>query len=70
MPKDRAIRTEITGVLEIDHYRGVIYFHARDGRAGDVTVLRICGLPRPVPFGDTMLDITHMEGANWRGRDE
>lgn len=66
MPKDHAIKTEITGVLEIDHYRGVIYFHNLHG----MTVLRICSLPKPVPLGDTMLDITHMTGANWRGRDE
>jgi hypothetical protein len=57
-----AIRTEITGTLEIDHYRGVIYFHA----AGGGTKLRICDLPRPIPLGNQMLDITHMHSASWR----
>jgi hypothetical protein len=63
-----AIRTEIHGILEIDHYRGVIYFHAITGR-GDVTKLRICHLPIPIPLGDQMLDITHMHSASWKGRD-
>lgn len=56
------------GTLEIDESRGVIYFHDADG----VTVLRICRLPKPIPDpydngGDTLLDITHMVGASWKG---
>ena len=33
------------GQLEIDSSRGVIYFHSYDGSR---TVLRMCGLPKPV----------------------
>jgi len=56
------------GWLEIDHRRGVVYFHA-DNEAtikkfGTVTLLRICQLPTPIPI-DTALDITHNYGANW-----
>lgn len=39
---------EIPGVLEIDHERGVVYFHTDDSKAlkvyGATTILRICGL--------------------------
>ena len=52
--------SEIKGVLEIDHERGVIYFHAYYG----ITQLRICSLPKPIPDGLAM-DITHMFGTNW-----
>lgn len=55
--------TEINGVLEIDHARGVVYFHAEDGW----TALRICSLPTqiPTPKPGAMLDVTHMVGAGW-----
>lgn len=58
------------GTLEIDERRGVIYFHDADG----VTVLRICRLPAPIPDpydnnGDTLLDITHMIGTSWKGKE-
>lgn len=33
------------GQLEIDHGRGVIYFHHPDGH----TLLRICNIPKPIP---------------------
>lgn len=69
--------TESTaGELEIDHERGVIYFHAYTGQ----TMLRICRLPTPipkVPYNDDgtwpdwgMLDITHMVGANWKEKQD
>lgn len=51
----------IEGTLEIDHERGVIYFHSNKGE----TLLRICRLPKPIPQHDEMLDVTHMHGANW-----
>ena len=62
----------INGQLEIDHERGVIYFHASDPKFvlenNVVTVLRICSLPKPIPeIKDRMLDITHMHGADWKG---
>lgn len=45
--------TRLNGELEIDHDRGVIYFHCYDfdtvDRMGTVTPLRICGLPKPIP---------------------
>jgi hypothetical protein len=65
MTKPTAIKTEITGVLEIDHYRGVIYFH----NLGGMTVLRVSALPTPIPLGDHMIDITYMHPVSWRTRD-
>jgi hypothetical protein len=50
----------IKGQLEIDHDRGVIYFHSLTGQ----TELRICRLPYPIPK-DKLLDITHMYGCSW-----
>lgn len=58
--------TELLGTLEIDHERGVIYFHAHDpiGFIG-VTVLRICSLP-PIPGPlKGMIDLTHMRGVTY-----
>lgn len=49
---------KIEGQLEIDHERGVIYFHQ-----GGVTKLRISGLPKPIPK-DITLDI----GVIWESR--
>ena len=37
--------TTIEGELEIDHVRGVIYFHNKLG----YSTLRICNLPTPIP---------------------
>jgi hypothetical protein len=50
--------TTVEGQLEIDHIRGVIYFHVNLPKENlPPTLLRICGLPRPIPAG-TMLDLT------------
>lgn len=61
--------SNIRGYLEIDHDRGVIYFHAeksRDQEAfGGLTILRMGGLPKPVPKHS--LDVFHMFGQNWGG---
>jgi hypothetical protein len=50
---------EIPGVLEIDHDRGVIYFHTDDKEALKIhrttNILRICGLGK-MPVG--RIDIT------------
>jgi hypothetical protein len=50
---------EIPGILEIDHKRGVIYFHTADEKALETyqttNVLRICGLGK-MPVG--RIDIT------------
>jgi len=54
--------TRIKGEMEIDHERGVIYFHSNTGE----TLLRICRLPTPIPSG-TMLDVIHLHGQNWTG---
>jgi hypothetical protein len=55
------------GTLEVDHKRGVIYFHSSDpyvvDRFGAVTLLRICHLPT-IP-NNRPLDITHMVGCDW-----
>lgn len=58
--------TKVKGELEIQHGRGVIYFHGDSG----VTLLRIRRLPKPIRLelsNDYMLDITHMHGTNWKG---
>jgi hypothetical protein len=64
----------IEGELEIDQERGVIYFHSFNS---GTTLLRICQLPKPIPDPrwiitngsvlktGSMLDITHMYGADW-----
>lgn len=37
--------TKLVGQLEIDHERGVIYFHSeKDG----YTILRMCGINKPI----------------------
>jgi hypothetical protein len=64
--------TELKGVLEIDHDRGVIYFSLSDekdiNKRRVVTALRICNLPTPIPQVDSRgLDITHMINADWEG---
>lgn len=38
--------TRTKGELEVDEVRGVIYFHAE---TGGITILRIYGLPVPMP---------------------
>lgn len=50
--------TKIDGQLEIDHKRGVIYFHNLRG----ITVLRICRL-EPIPLDTVHIDITHKVGV-------
>jgi len=60
--------TQLHGILEIDHKRGVIYFHCDELEKVEkfgVTALRICQLPKPIP--ERALDITHMMGADWSG---
>ena len=61
-------KSTIPGQLEIDHDRGVVYFHTTDVEwveaHGMVTILRICQLPTPIP-NDKSIDITHMHGVNY-----
>ena len=62
--------TCIEGMLEIDHDRGVIYFHAKDeefvNKHNVITVLRICRLPTPIPtIHERSLDITHLYATDW-----
>ena len=70
MAKKKGSRKKIfKGELEVDHDRGVIYFHlanAKDVKTlGTTTLLRICRLPKiPFPLGEA-LDITHMIGCSW-----
>lgn len=62
--------TKLRGELEIDHERGVIYFHLTNEediqRLKQLTVLRICQLPL-IPSLDEgrLLDIMHMYGTSW-----
>jgi hypothetical protein len=63
-------KTLLKGILEIDHTRGVIYFHLTDleeaQRRMVVTVLRVQGLPKPIPeIHERQLDIAHMVGCDW-----
>lgn len=66
MERDEMI-TKIQGELEIDHVRGVIYFHTADPIATEkfnsVTILRICQLPKPLP--EQAIDVTHMVGVSF-----
>ena len=54
--------TLIAGELQIDHERGVIYFHsgvAAQKQGYCATPLRICGLPKiQAPLEDRQLDLT------------
>lgn len=62
--------TIIEGQLEIDHNRGVIYFHCNPDYArerGVVTMIRVCGLATPVPK-HRMLDLTNPT-CDWRGHE-
>ncbi|MBF0554290.1 MAG: hypothetical protein HQK96_06965 [Nitrospirae bacterium] len=43
---------KISGELEVDVERGVVYFHSPVG----ATVLRICGLKIPKKFGNSATD--------------
>jgi len=57
--------TTIEGQLEIDHERGVIYFH--ENKTG-TSLLRICSLPSPIPK-DRPLDISATGViCNWSGK--
>lgn len=57
----------ISGQLEIDVDRGVIYFHSDEG----MTKLRIAGLPTPIDPNEYMIDIgipqTPTISCNWKG---
>lgn len=62
--------TTLKGYLEIDEQRGVIYFHSEED---GTTKLRICRLPIPIPDPASvggLLDITHMFGTSWKGRED
>ncbi len=67
--------TTLMGQLEIDHDRGVIYFHLSSEADMDklnmVTPLRIYSLPKPIRqftgAGGDELDITIGVGVSWRG---
>lgn len=57
------MKTTLQGTLEIDHDRGVVYFHLDEAASvaelGVHTVLRIQGLPRPIPeIKERMLDVS------------
>ena len=60
--------TTYEGQLEIDHDRGVIYFHS--SKTGS-TLLRICRLPTPIPDPlkagqiPKTIDVTHLYGVSY-----
>jgi hypothetical protein len=47
---------QIPGILEVDHDRGVIYFHRTD-ELGAPTLLRICSLRKPIPLETKLIDV-------------
>lgn len=57
----------LEGTLEIDHKRGVIWFHLAKGadikKLHIVTMLRICSLGH-IPRDASFIDITHMQGVS------
>ena len=55
--------THFKGHLEIDHNRGVVYFHSVNG----VTILRICNLPKPIPTWSVLACNPNraLAGASW-----
>ena len=55
--------TTYNGQLEIDHDRGVIYFHQSENENMQPTLLRICRLG-PIPQTVEHIDITHMHGVS------
>ena len=70
--KETATRTVIDGQLEIDHLRGVIYFHCSDPAIAEkwngVTLLRVCGLPTPLP--ERAMDVSFRDSmCDWRGNE-
>ena len=53
--------------MEIDTERGVIYIHSKES---GITLLRIGGLPSPIPALDAdgssfTLDVVYPNGCNW-----
>lgn len=69
-PKGAEMTTKIEGQLEIDHKRGVIYFHITKGDMAGRTKLRISQLPTPIPDNEELLDVTIDSGCSWIGYDE
>jgi hypothetical protein len=63
---------QIRGTLEVDTVRGVIYFHPDPPLAArKPTLLRICNLPTPIQMSDPdLLDVTHMVGCSWGGKQQ
>lgn len=64
------ITTIILGQLEIDHDRGVIYFHVEKNALVmfPPTPLCICCLPKPIPANIYCIDLTHMIGCGYERR--
>lgn len=56
---------QVRTVLEIDHGRGVVYVH--DAETGE-TLLRICGLPAPIPLNVGLIDVTNKVGSSYAAR--
>jgi hypothetical protein len=59
----------IPGILEVDQETGIIVFHAdpRYVLCKEQTILRISGLPTPIPDPTAVvLDVQHMTGQNWQ----
>ena len=67
------MNTIINGQLEIQHDRGVIYFHVdpddiKEGDFNTPVVLKIAGLPQPIPaVQDRMLEVVICEDGPGAG---
>lgn len=61
------------GILEVDHERGVIYFHCSEKKViqemGSITLLRICRLKTPIPENN-LIDVTVGVGVNFFKKEE
>lgn len=66
-------RTVTVGTLEVLHEEGTVYFHVHDPEKigfDGVTMLRIKGLPTPIPKNAMLdLDIRHSGTQNWQAGD-
>ena len=72
--------THLPGTMEIDHDRGVIYFHLTSPsdivKRAVMTPIRISGLPKPIPeIQNRSLDIgfepvTFIGHFDWNGKDD
>lgn len=58
----------IKGTLEIDHERGVIYFHPDPPHPlAGASLMRLGNLPKPIPQEGQLEILAVINGCNWSG---